>query len=1504
MPSSFNVTVAYQLSFPGQITCAAIPIEQPVLSVFAIANAANAVVRRIDASQPLTGQMTIQSLAPNTEYSVLCFTASPDQSSFSQSISPLQDTLFNRNLVITNDAPFPTLRVSFGSVSLVRNAFPTAITVSIPYKPLSNFSVTPIVNYYGPGLCNVNAQGISWDVPDSYSLAPQNLSFSDELVLSQILYLHTHEVGCYSMSFAISSDSVEAVDIVFSVKKKAIDSMKFFFFNSTMEPIQPDVTVLSAQFSSGGLMVLMTFSSDTDEGGSIRYRQNFNCRELLNFTMAGQALCRFASPSALKIFPSTTTNRTILPGDLITILPDKIKGRCLLSDSSKCAEQPFLSFPAIPVTLDSSIAVTAAVSAPSMIATGSNLTLDISLSNGNGGRHWTEISWTVLQDSQLTEAAQKIEQFLNSGKMLWTGCAIGSPTCDTVPFYFFFQPGEYSFRLRLRSFLGMSASASSVVRVRPQVFVPLVRLFAPTYSTAWANHSLTVRSSIDLDGFQCPRPLTISWLVYRGAEIDKTLIVDSRLYKDTRTFVVGSNTLLPFQEYRFRVVVFCGNFFGFDEIVKYVLPPVDVPFFSAGTSLTVPLSRPLSFDVSTAYALSGQVGVNFRWSCVQLQPLDPAGCRTFQSLLLRATNSSDSTIVLPQPQLVFNSSATYLISVTAVSSSLRTAFTASQLLSTTPGANAPTVTPFVVPQFSVNNTFGYQLDAVVTGAETFTAVWRIVTTNQTLSSRSFLNGGLQNFPIVIPATLLSSRLSYTFSLSAFLATDSCQSLSCADPATVSSSSFVVAVNQPPSNGLVGAYPPSGTENTIFSVFAYNWQDDNLPLFYAFYQSYYQSSGFNLIRNRMQIGYMTGKLSAPVPGSNNTVFVQAEVSDYFGATATASRIVTVEAHVVNATRILANTRTAVARILVELNPESILPVACEIVNAMHALNCTRANGTRYCDDLIAAGSYALERSVDFYNAGSALLNGLSKYTNSFSTANQATVYAAFRSLLALYQYLNNAILQIGLTRFTSAQLVQSMFETANEMVKMYDGAALALVGPDGQLVRPTISEVTAAGNVTEDVLVWLQRSVNLLSRNFFGVLPFSVRQSFLTNQHFDTSMTRSYWFDSAAQADLTVIEDVVFSKKLFPSNQTASYSYLRSLSLLPPPVPAQTPATSSVVPGLSPSLSPAGNPGWEKFENKFLLLSTNTILGLNDRLNFTLTLRGLNVSNPQFLRAVRERDATAEEAVPVVKRLYCNESAEVTAQPVHCSSAETNGPAYTFPAFDCGRFNRSVVAAFRCPLYGYQLVCSNYSAPLSLGSLVAHSEVSGETLVACSFPVRTGQAVAVAQKASTASVMGADGAVVSGVSGVSVSGLFSFSVETSSTSSAGVSLEVLDPTAAIKDPAVRKAVSIIAIVTLLAAAVVFAAFLVYRVKHFTDSTAPGRRYLPYTAARLVRPPVALARGGRGRGAAVLTDSESASTANSAVSLDLESLAEDGPADQQQQQQQLAVAEGEADLTVLM
>jgi len=1458
----FNVTIDYTVTNFGTLTCAALPYGQVLSSVLGIAYAKNSLSKSITQPVNLTGTMTISGLAPDAAYTVYCFTKNLDDSSFEQSISPIALSIARAQTITTGNAPIPVFTAGFSSTSLVKNASPAVVPVSFPYKPDQNISLIPQISFLGSDLCPSNAYSSNYrsDIIGSsllngtdgtYSLAPLLLRFNDEFNLQKNFYIQTNQVGCYRIRFYISTDITlsSPVQANFNVKSKLFPAARVnqVFINSTASAIPSNVFIQSVQFtSSQGLIAVMQFSDDTDEGGNVKYRLNFPCAEILSFKTSNRSVCRFASASQIKIFPATSGSNLLMPGDSVTVLPGKLRAKCVYNNDLVCASQPYLSLPAQVVTVSSAIAANAVINAPSIITTASNLTFDITLSSGGGGRVWSSVKWEVLYNGQKTVHSSSIESYMNT-QLQWFNCRIATTSCDTVPYFLLYVPGYYTFRLSLTNFIGMSAKTSAKILVKDQIFVPTVRLLTSNIGTTWQNRSLTVRSIVEVGNYQCPKPISISWLVFRGNAVDDSLVTNTKINRDTRSYIVGAFTLRPAEEYRFRITVFCGNYYSFDEATYYVVPSITVPAFTSGNSVTMPPTLPFVFDVSQSYAQTpkGLKGLSFQWNCVQVNPVSSAGCSKFLSGQQR--NASGATLTIANPAAVFDLSKTYVVSVSVISAVQRTCFTAYQTvtITSTSSQNVPIVRAVPPAQFTVNNSFGYQIDAVVSGTSTYAAVWTLVTTNVTLSAMTFSNGGVQNFPVVIPGNLLSSRLSYTFSLSAFAVTDSCSSLACAS--VVSRSSFLIAVNQPPSNGFVNTLPTSGTEDTVFSIFAQNWQDDNLPLFFAFYQSYYRNSGFNMIRNRMQINYMTGKLSAPVPGSNNTVYVQGEISDYFGATNTGSVVVRVEAHEVNVSRVLQDTRLAMTTIVYLKNPEIILPVACEIVNAMHALNCTTVTNqtqTGQCDDLVSAGTYGLEKSLDFYNTGATLVNGLSAYTNSLSEANQVTVVSAFRSLLSLYQYLNTAIQATGLSRFTASQLVESMIQTADEMVNMYKDALndATTSSEDLEWLKSSIEWLTGDENgnddSNEDILDWLQSTVNQLSSNFFSVLPFGVTQSFTTSNHFNVTMTRSYYGESdqtgvkrsnmlsyLTPAEIekvgTVIQDVMFESVLFQANKTSSYSYLNSLSILPVstlPSSASSPSKHGTLDvGKKDTTSSSSLNPYERYETRYLSLNANTDIPPNRGLNATLFLRAVNVSDSVFLYYMQQNSLDKPvRSSAVVKYHYCNDS--MTVPDITCSEDETNGVVHNFRHATC--LNTSTILQFTCPLYYLKIQCLNNSAPVSSGRVVDYSVGSLQTVVRCDIPVLTGSAVAVAAS-NIQSSSGQSGG------GLSMSGTFSFSISGSLSSHASV-VKIHTPIDEIDDPTVRKTITIVAVIALLFAAGFFAYTLLYRVKMLVDSPLDATR----------------------------------------------------------------------------
>lgn len=543
----------------------------------------------------------------------------------------------NANKVQTQDSSTPIMLVKTSSTYVVTHDAPRIVTVSFPWKPPSNITVIPKISYLGSALCsgdgNRHALPESENITaDSVESTPTFLSFQNDWSLEQNMYVQTLYEGCYSITFDLHSGNTYLSDVAFNFFNKETDvktssvkttlspvQQQRIFLNSTLSPPYPQLAIKSLEFTSAGLMVLATFTADTNEGGNVRFRSNFPCDQLLSFPGAVESLCRFGSPSNIKIYPSPNPKgkNLLMPGDVVSVLPGKVLAKCPFPKVKCAPEVRNVDLSAV-VTVSAGMVVTPMISAPVKFASGKDYTLDISFSSGSGGRKWSSVNWKVVYEGNGNSSiSQLAEAFLNSGALRWSGCAIGTVTCDTIPGYLLRTPGLYTFQLELKNFLGLFGHASVTVQFTSDAFVPSVRLLGPTVGTLSANQAIVVRSVISTFERQCVVPLSIDWIVYKDSEVDTSLTVNSRLYRDARTYVADANTLQPYHEYRFRIVAFCDEFYSFHEVKRYVVPTIVAPIFTNGDSVTTSLSFPLTFDVSSSYGTgpNALLGIRFYWKC-------------------------------------------------------------------------------------------------------------------------------------------------------------------------------------------------------------------------------------------------------------------------------------------------------------------------------------------------------------------------------------------------------------------------------------------------------------------------------------------------------------------------------------------------------------------------------------------------------------------------------------------------------------------------------------------------------------------------------------------------------------------------------------------------------------------------------------------------------------------------------------------------------------------------
>eukprot|EP01031_Cornospumella_fuschlensis_P029681 gene29681-35826_t len=1282
-----SVTIDYNLSFPGILYCAVYPQPAPLLATsLSIWQARfRASVSVYDGSQ-LTGTLAITGLAPNTNYVVYCFTEGFWNDADSTERSPLEATLSAANSVKTALPLENIIDVNVPFISTIQGMATATMSVS-PSFLSSNISLIPKLSYVGSTYCSAsldpNALSASaLTVNDStYVLVPQVLLFGPMNPVKSIdVFLKTQLSGCYVLSFTsvvdVSSSNITETHINFNSPIGLFSNM--LLINSTENPSY-SFAVISARFTSDGLGIDIRFSDNSDRGAALRLPPTFPCSRILNFTSAAASSCWFDRAFLLRAMLPAGDVSLPFPGETIVLRANSIKPACsLLPVGSDCSILDFMQESSLELNGDTVIP-TAVVAAPMQVAVGQDLTLDISLSSGNGGRPWKAIRWTVASNYSLESATFStlaLQDLMNNGSMAWTHCVPDTYSCNRIPRGYLSQAGVYSFVLSIRNFVGRWATAACTVRVVSDP-VPSVYIFGPSVSTLFTNQTTIIRSVVTTNEKLCST-FSISWLIYENGLLRPNLQSTNPRYRDSRTVVIDPFTLNPGSEYSFSVMVVCGAYSSMDQVTRYISPCEAVAILRNGNAIVASLTNPIVFDASKSYmsCISGVANdTNYQWSCVQRTPLNESGCNAFY-WAINTLGVYSSSIVFNDPATVFVPGVTYAISVRVSSAQLGVSDVTSQSLTILGNADLRVpVVRILEKRINIDGSYRQSLDGYVTSSSSVLAEWALTTTNRTIVSRILFEGNMHYFPAVFPPELVMGSSSFTFRLRAMPITDFCNDFKCASPAVVSSSSMRVFVNQPPSSGMLAVSPSVGFDDLLFTLSAQNWHDDNLPLFYTFHQSVYDPDlDYYLIRNRMQVPFVSTTLTV-IGQRTNTVQLRLWVFDILFARAEAYSAVMVYERIQNVTVTLQKAEEASAIVQQLRNPEILLPSLNSIVSLSE--NCTHGDAY-FCMSVAEAGSEALSVSVDKFNAGTSLLHGMSSYLKSLAKIDALVLLPVSSSLIEVYNYLISASRAVGFKVDDGSYLVDRLLESCDSLVNLLQLRGEAQYGVSADDVLAGGDEVTSrklkSVNSEETIDIILQSIYTLIS-DYFRSSPFGYAETMQSSSFLNVSMIKRFWDEVAeARRNLDFDEALSISSPQFISSVTAAYSSL-------------------VISNTASYYHSNGANKTKVLHTRYFDFSLSSSL---QSVAATLSLElpvDLIEEPPSLTAPVKFFNQTNNSSIVTFYR-QCNDTSQVV-----CPSSVTRGPTYVFPAYVCEGSNSSVVV-YSCPLYNSTLYCIDNDASAS------------------------------------------------------------------------------------------------------------------------------------------------------------------------------------------------------------
>ena len=779
--NSFNVsTVTMDKITPTY--CVALPDKIQLSSVLTILQGQMIKI----GGETLSSSLRFGNLKPSSKYRVYCTTLS-----FSGSVLSL-------SAVLDQSINVETLCCKTVSVKLFhRFVFPgksyfNAILLSLSSMPSDTLQITVSTNQDGLVVS-----------PQDIIFSTSSISATDSFYLSLYSSLGL-DAGKYYLTISLQGTSANEYTVYYPTSEiiNVIDSTF----------VGPPPAFSYATLDALGRGVLVGLSDSTNKNSLF---DTFSCAKLLNFTGVENALCAWSDSSTVKIsFPNICH---LGVGDVISWSVDTLE----------VLQPTDVRLPSWPTNSRSdtiAIQYSPAVIIPSVVAVGPRyitscvpLLIDLSSSEGSGGREWRKISVTITaaNGEDTFPLTNYVQQQINNAS---THVVVPQGYMDVV--------GLYNYFFTFCNWLGHCGSTCYQVTVTNTSFSS-VTILGPQTRSMNAYDSLTLYSRIspkNCGNLTTPK-LLIMWSVYQNDVTLPTIINESN---DSNIFYVNSYSFTPGEMYEVGLSVHDVQR-SLTTTVKIYLEIAEakssdlIAIISQGSEMSASVGQKMVLDASFSYDRTmspsrrySDTQLQYEWSC-SIIPCDLALMPNGMHLQFIARATAASQIL--QIQLKISKNSFYATAYIRLKIEFKSAACTINISPIIQGVNV--AKKLSLPgkgiafgpsslTWSLGNSIGLNLSTISMGAAHL-----IVNATQALNF---------TFPLALAAFSLPHSSSFTFQLT------------CTNSKTLISSyvQITVTTNSPPLYGSIRISPSSGYEMiTIFMLEAKYWVSSELPLKYEF-----------------------------------------------------------------------------------------------------------------------------------------------------------------------------------------------------------------------------------------------------------------------------------------------------------------------------------------------------------------------------------------------------------------------------------------------------------------------------------------------------------------------------------------------------------------------------------------------------------------------------------------------------------------------------------------------
>ena len=807
-----------------------------------------------------------------SDYDVYCLSSAADGTK-----TTLEEVLATRMAVRTPGVLKVRLELRSSTFIIGEDAFEGALAILVDRAPAADLSI------------EIAARAVD-DGSESSAFRPGRLSLQSASSTDAASAFYGHDAmsaGDYEVQVTLSGSDADAYEVEFVGGRHA-----FRLFGDEVYPDPPQA--MRATFTPDGTTVTLVLDRPSDR--SRLPSGSFVCANMFEFSGSGNSQCDWTSDSVVRIKPGADDSGAYLSVGDVVVVSEAVAVRYKCAPDSDCDEYAI----SVPALLYAEVGAPSApmipqpsIAAPETLPACANLLLDFSGSRGSSGRAWRSVTLDASVNEADPAATADMQNFVASAD-LTAGVEIPA---DLL------QGGKkHSFVLEVCNFLGVCGTTRHLVLVQGEdtIGAPTVRVHGQQIRIIKAADSFELSASADVPscegGETSIKGLHFWWSVYEGALQRSDLQSSS---KDSSIFRLPAYALKAGSTFTVSVMAsIASSRLSSQTTVQIVVENGPVVASIVGNAeVNVRVGETLVIDAggsrdSDVLDVSGSAaGLSYEWSCQQVEPAVPEGSSTSCPGLVLPDSLFHELLVVEHAQVSTQS----IVTVRAVHQSTGRSSEASVRVFTR-GSTHPMVTLTqesidlkkvrLNPCRRLNVAGSIEVDAP--GTATWVIDPPVDSSMMALPAESVIGAPTEPYTfssyLGLVANALPESSHFTFTLHIQY-----------NDGRHGSASVAVVTNGPPVPGALGVSPSTGVEfATSFEMKARNWEDDDLPLSYAFgiLVARNEGSQMSVLRSRSESSMSRHYLSAGTEGDAFAVHVVMQVFDAMDMVSRASAAITV------------------------------------------------------------------------------------------------------------------------------------------------------------------------------------------------------------------------------------------------------------------------------------------------------------------------------------------------------------------------------------------------------------------------------------------------------------------------------------------------------------------------------------------------------------------------------------------------------------------------------------